>query len=364
MNGAKGSSEKKIEKDLLKYVKNGNIKAFRGESMEPIHIAISHRDPVYAKAFAEELADRWRRAAVRVANSEGADSPADTEYVIFDSGQLADRYGKRGIHLYDDPEDAKAGYPAISRFQPMRTIVAEIREYCIGTGREPYRCGAFSDTLFWGFTSGIGGSGTSSLAVATARVLGRLFGEKVLLIGFDRFAGSEYHFLPGSASVNRMLYRAACGEVLSPDVLENCLEKDAYDVRRVGIPDRENALCFAAEQELYKLFSHIASDGGFDHVLLDIPSGISCWKNLMRLCERQIVNFGFRPNRFRPSERLREVLRECCEADGADPDVRIASFYPMEDQDSFRSDPRGNDVDIHGQFGAEVRGLVERMENR
>jgi hypothetical protein len=221
-----------------------------------------------------------------------------------------------------------------------------------------------ADAVFWGFTSGVGGSGTTSLAVAAGRILSRLLETQVLLASFDRFASeSDFRFEPGSLSVGQCLYRITGEDPIPGNMFPGCLQKDAYDLRRLGGAGEENPLCFAGEEDLYRLFRHIASCGSFRHVLLDIPSGISSWKSLMRMCERQIVNFGWRACRHGPSAALEDALRELSEGDGIDPERRIFPFRPLEDPDSFLRDPGGIDVDIHGQFGSEVRSLVDRMEN-
>lgn len=332
--------------------------------MKSIQIAICHRDSVYAKALAEGLAARWRKAEVQAVDPDCPDLLAGADLILCSDRDSAMGYGPRGVHLYDDPEDAAEGCPAIHRFQPLRKIVGQMKSLAGGTEEWGKALADPSDTIFWGFTSGAGGSGTTSLAVAAGRVLCRLQGSKALLLSFSRFSGGDrdYGFEPGGLSAAQYLYRVATEGTLPDGLLQNCVQKDAYDLCRLGVSGTENPLCFAAEEDLYRLLRHAASCGGFAHILLDIPSGIPCWKSLMRLCERQIVNFGCRPHRFPSSEALEDTLKGLCESDGIDPRHRIFSFRPMEDPDSFPQYAWGGDVDIHGQFGAEVRALVDRTE--
>lgn len=334
--------------------------------MKPIQIAVCHKDQVYAKALAEALSARWRRAGICVREPDSEVPLSGMDHILCGSSADALRYGDKGIHLYDDSEDVDPDRLAIHRFQPIERITAQLRSLCDPVSGALPIAEEVSETIFWGLTSGVGGSGTSSLAIATGRILSRLHGMKVLLIGFGRFIcnGSDFHTQPDSRSVGQFLYRVSAGECLSVDLLQACCRKDAFDLTLLCGPDKENPLCFADEEDLYQLMRHIARYGGFQRVLLDVPAEISCWKNLMRLCERQIVNFGCQMHRFGPSEIQADILRDRCLADGADPDARIYTFHPLEDQDSFLPDQQGSDVNIHGQFGAEVRELVDRMENQ
>ncbi|HCU08171.1 MAG TPA: hypothetical protein DF480_04280 [Clostridiales bacterium] len=334
--------------------------------MKPIRIAVCHKDQVYAKALTEALSARWHRASICMTEPDSDDPLSGMDRILCGSAAHVMRYGSRGIHLYDDPEDMESDQLSIHRFQPIERITAQLRNLCDHASGVLPVAEDVSETIFWGFTSGVGGSGTSSLAISTGRILSRLHGMEVLLIGFGRFIcnGGDFHSRSDGRSMGQYLYRISGGEGLSASLLQACCRKDAFDLTLLGGPDRENPLCFAEEEDVYQLMRHIARYGGFQRVLLDVPAEISCWKNVMRLCERQIVNFGCQKHRFGPSEIQAEILRERCLDDGADPDVRIYTFHPLEDQDSFLPDQQGSDVDIHGQFGAEVRALVDRMENQ
>jgi len=334
--------------------------------MKSLQIGICHRDQSYAEALAEALSSRWKNVRIHITDPENQDPLAEMDYILCGSSADALRYGDRVIHLYDDPEDVDHDRLSIHRYQPIGRITAQLRNLCdppSGALRVP---GDAAKTIFWGFTSGVGGSGTSSLAQAAGRILSRLHGMEVLLVRFGRFVRNEgaCRFDTNDPSLGQCLYRIVSGDIMRVKLSSEYCKRDPFELNLLGGPDRENPLCFAEEEDLYQLLHHIARHGDFQHVLLDVPAEIFCWKNLMRLCERQIVNFGCLPHRFAPSEVQEEVLRECCQADGSDPVFRIFPFRPMEDPDSFPPALQEDGADIHGQFGAEVRDLVDRMENQ
>ncbi len=331
--------------------------------MKPIHITICHSDPVYASALAQGLASRWRQSVFRVA-VPGADAiPAGTDWILCDNAAGVAWHGSKRIHLYDDPDDLKGDQQGIHRFQPLSSIAAHLRSLCVEKSVEETLTGDAGNTAFWGFTSGVGGSGTSSLALAAGRILARLYRSDVLLISFDGFAVRDNRSEgESSTSLRELLYRIACGEGLTTELLQTHCRKDAYDLYQLGGADRMNPLCRADAEELYRLLRQIALSRAYQKVLLDIPPAFSCWKELMRMCEKKVVNFGFLGHRSGPSGCQTEVLRECCLDDGAEPDGSVYVFRPMEDPVTFLPERCPEGVDIHGQFGSEVRALVDRME--
>ena len=72
-------------------------------------------------------------------------------------------------------------------------------------------------------------------------------------------------------------------------------------------------------------------------------------------CERIIVLNGFRSTQIGPNSELYSYLNKYIQNLMFKPELSI--FSPMEDNESFN----GEEVDIHGQFGAEVRSLVSEL---
>lgn len=332
--------------------------------MKPIHITICHSDPVYARALAQGLASRWRQATFLVATPGAGDLPSTVDWILSDDPEDVPCPGAKIIQLYDDPEDLKDEQQGIHRYQPLCLIAAHLRDLCMEKNAGKAPASSAGNTIFWGFTSGVGGSGTSSLAQAAGRILARLYRANVLLISFDGFTVCDS--TPGTderTSLRELLYRIACGESVTTDLLQIHCRRDPYGLYRLSGTDRINPLCRTDPEELYRLMRQIAQSGAYQRVLLDVPPAIFFWKELMRMCEKKIVNFGFHDHRSAPSCLQQEVLRECCLEDGTEPDTGIYVFCSMEDPATFLPEHWSDGVDIHGQFGSEVRALVDRMEH-
>jgi|GEM_PF-2093516 len=361
--------------------------------MKSISIAICHMDEVYARALARGMSSRWSRAAIAVVRPENRTEWECCDIVLFDEtcdcklieggGQVCDPFDRQSdganelapidisvssqlkaddatkpiyVSLSKQPVPNDAEITSVYRFSPLPELIAKLKAL---VGREDEQLPAdvdLSGVTFWGVTSGAGGCGTSSLAIVLGRSLARLRQQNVMLIEFSRFAPDGGVSDIGEAA--RLFYRVMAGETAVSGLLDACTHTDSYGLKRFHRAGCENPLWTAGGDESFRFLKFIAQYAGCTHIVLDIPPSTRQSRTLMRVCEHQIVNYGWQHHRFEASAELEGVLRQVCERDGLDPERIVASFQPMEDPYSFQ----GSEVDIHGQFGAEVRALVDRME--
>jgi hypothetical protein len=365
----------------------------KNNGMNSISIAIYHTDEVYARALARGISSRWKQAAISVVRlenraewegcdivlfdeayafkltadggpvcdppdrqSDGANGPAPIDISVSSQLKTDDAPAPTCISISKQPVPNDAEIASVYRFTPLPELIAKLKILAgWGTGHLPAEVD-LSGVTFWGVTSGAGGSGTSSLAVVLGRSLARIRQQNVMLIEFGRFASDEG--VPDIGEGARFFYRVMADEPMVPGLFDVCTHTDSYGLKRFRRAGCENPLWAAGEDENFRLLRFVAQYAGCSHIVLDIPPSTRQSRTLMRVCEHQIVNYGWQHHRFAESAALERALRQVCERDGLDPERIIVSFQPMEDPYSFQ----GSEVDIHGQFGAEVRALVDRME--
>lgn len=333
--------------------------------MENIKLTILHRDVIFAKEFCAALLRYWKFVSIFVVSSVEEKKRINTDYILTDNGVLAAEFQEKGIHLYDDVIDVQETVFSIDRFQPIRSIASQLIAYCASdTQSKHLSLKDASDTTFIGITSGVGGSGTSSLAVCMGRILCRLYQRTALYISFEMYKplSSIFCFNNVPRSFDRLLYHLTSKDKDCTLNIEDYLSEDTYSLKYISFESKFNSFAQIEEDDMYRLLNCIACCGKFDVVILDVPSSFSQHKSVMRMCEKQVVNFGFKKHCQISSELMQEDLEELCAFDMQGVADRLFAFHPLEDSESFILTETGFDIDIHGQFGAEVRAFVDSLE--
>jgi len=212
-----------------------------------------------------------------------------------------------------------------------------------------------ASSRFIGITSACGGVGTSSLAVTLGRILSRLNEKNVLYISFD--------CLPSKCEVKsgmsrRDIYDIYCkagngdfNACISTEekIISDFIVKDDYGLNYLkveakinpfhkGIPDNDGFL--------------LQCNLNYEFVILDVPSGSFAGVSVFNLCEDLIVNEGIaKPYQKKYCDDCYELLKILA------PASRLHRFAAGIDAASFEN---GN-VDIHGEYGSEVRKLVTQL---
>ena len=328
---------------------------------------ILHSDNQYAQDFAKALTRQWTNIAVTVLSSQKETERCDADYIITDDFILAEALKEKGIYLYDDPGEVQNHPAAIFRFQPIKLIVSQLMRCCAADLKNNLKYLSLreeSDVKFIGVTSGSGGAGTSSLAVCIGRILSRLHNKSVLYVSFEacKPLSHVFSFNGNGHCVDKLLYKFASEQNVTFTDLESYLSEDSFALKCIGNMGNMNPLLITEEDDIYHFLYFLARCGMFDSIVLDVPCSFLHYTEIMKMCERQIVNFGYKKHCHYPSTILTKDLETCCSIGFGKTTDRIFQFAPLPDDASFISTEKGFDIDIHGQFGAEVRALVDSME--
>ncbi len=211
------------------------------------------------------------------------------------------------------------------------------------------------NTEFVCFTSACGGSGCTSSAVALARICSKLKKEKVLVISLDILSSKMFPLSSAMHSSGVLSTGLTFGKGTGLDVFNIPLCSDEFGVSYVCPESFFNPLHSMSEAELSVFLSTVSSSCKYDLVILDIPFAENISEKLCMCCEKIVAVSGYLPYQRSCSGTLLDHLEK--ELAGLEFRPLLLEFAPAEDRDSFS----GEDVDIHDQFGAEVRQLAEEL---
>lgn len=197
---------------------------------------------------------------------------------------------------------------------------------------------------FVGFTSGCGGCGTTSAALAYGRSLSRLEGKNVLYISFDFLCSKCLG--DGKASKKDLYNVIVAGE--EPNVLRNEIVEDCFGLKYMSFSDIVNPLHLNSK-DLDFLFTNLSIN--FDVVILDVPSNSIMNVEVLPYCEDIVVVYGYNNRVHKYCDDEFSYVTQLCL------DSVPHKFYSDYDEESFLDDT----VEIHGSFGAKVRELATQI---
>ncbi len=209
------------------------------------------------------------------------------------------------------------------------------------------------NTIFIGFTSTVGGAGTSSTAVVFSRITAKLWGKKLLLISFDGIS-SKMSPVCGAGGFVKEIFVSLRSGGDAGKLLETAA-RDEFNVSYLTDAGYFNPLPELSADDLNYCMDKISSCGIFDIVVLDFPfRGIRAveWSSL---CEKVVFCTG----RSVSGKADKDGFCRSMELFTAEMPEKpsFLFFTPGEDPESFSE----GIVDIHGQFGAEVRELASEL---
>ena len=201
------------------------------------------------------------------------------------------------------------------------------------------------------FTSACGGTGCSSSAVAMARIMSKIHKKRVLVLSFDTMTEKMY---PPSAIKEKP--KLDTGLSYGRDqTLKLPLFADDFGVCYIRDRGFINPFHMLKEKELETVLESIARSKSFDLVILDIPYKMPYSEKLITCCEKVVVVSGYLTVQKKYSDSFIRHLELSIKGLKFRP--ALFSFSVMEDKDSFDE----GEVDIHDQFGAEVRQLADEL---
>ena len=188
-----------------------------------------------------------------------------------------------------------------------------------------------------GFTSGTGGSGTTSTALMLARNYAELCGMEVAFLSLDLLSSKAcWQKGPSGRKLFEMLLPG-----LEPDPLK-LFVKDGSGVARLPADGPRNPLTLADSGELLRIMEKLETC--FDKIIIDVPASCVQSPGILDACDSVVVCFGWQDKLYGPSEELYLMLSE---VHGS-----VHRFF------SFHDDEEPN---LYGQLGSEVRRLAKEI---
>ena len=201
------------------------------------------------------------------------------------------------------------------------------------------------------FTSACGGTGCSSSAVSLARIMSKLRKKRVLVLSLDTLAEKMY---PPSALKTKTVFDTGL-QYGRGQTLKLPLSTDDFGVSYVHDKGFINPFHMLDERALETVLENVSRSRDYDMVILDIPYKMPLSEKLITCCEKVVVVFGYLPYQIKHNDSFLRHLELNIKALKFRP--LLYSFAAMEDRESFED----GEVDIHDQFGAEVRQLAEEL---
>ena len=210
------------------------------------------------------------------------------------------------------------------------------------------------NTEFVCFISACGGSGCTSASRALGGILLKLFKKRVIVISLDRL-GSKLS--PASALKDHGSFipsglRCGPGDKFT-FALETC--RDDLGVTYIYSGDFLSPLHDIGRKELMSMLEAISLSESFDIVILDIPYQLKGSELLALCCEKVVLVTGYLDAQKKHADAFRRYMEGLAERMKDRPEIFL--FDPSEDTESFAD----GEVDIHDQFGAEVRILADEL---
>ena len=188
-----------------------------------------------------------------------------------------------------------------------------------------------------GFTSGTGGSGTSSTALMLARNYAELCGMDVAYLSLDLLS-SKACWQNGPSS-RRLFELLLSGD--APDTA-HLFVRDTSGVSRLPADGPRNPLTLADGKEIVRILESLLPC--FDKIIVDVPASCSQAPGVLDVCDSIVVCYGWQDKLYGPSEELYLMLSEI--------HGNVQRFFSFHDED---------EPDLYGQLGSEVRRLAKEI---
>ncbi len=188
-----------------------------------------------------------------------------------------------------------------------------------------------------GFTSGVGGSGTTSAALMLARNYTELGGMKAAFLSLDLLASKSC--VKKVSSVRTLFDVFFNGAPVDPEKL---FVKDSSGVFRMPAEGYRNPLTLLDTDDLVYVIDLLRPH--FDRIVMDVPISCDQAPGVLSACDSVVVCFGWQDKLFGPSEELYLMLSEEC--------VNVHRFFCFHDDE---------EPDLYGQLGSEVRRLAKEL---
>ena len=201
---------------------------------------------------------------------------------------------------------------------------------------DPSESGKQADVV--GFTSGIGGAGTSSAALMLAQNYSELCGLDTVYLSLDLLA-SKACWQNGTSC--RALFETFFSDTAEPEP-KRLFVRDGFGVYRLPADGPRNPMTLADAEDQAHIINCLRTC--FDKIIVDVPASCLLSPCLLEALDRLVVCFGWQDKLYGPSEDLYLMLSE--------DHGNVHRFFCFHDED---------EPDLYGQLGSEVRRLAKEL---
>lgn len=262
--------------------------------MENILLLIITDDKEYGKALGAGIINVYRNFTVKIMNWTEFFSERNEFYlnetdgvfinkydlILWDGKEALGSFGDKIILLSDDHALVTKNYIekkfSIYKYSNVRAIVSTLLDiYSFLTGKCAVNL-QHKDVRLISFASAAGGTGCTTLAMATAQELSRFRGKKVLYLSFEELESTgEYMECPsGIKGVGVYLYHLFKKGDGKP-FLEGYTIRDGFGVEAFAPTKGRNPLRNLTEDELSIFVSSLIESGRYDVILMDVGNQLS-----------------------------------------------------------------------------------------
>lgn len=301
--------------------------------MENILLLIITDDKEYGKALGNGIINVCRNFVVKIMNwteffaernefySNEVDGVFINKYdlILWDGKEASDSFGDKIILLSDDYALVTKNYNerkfSIYKYSNVRVIVSALLDiYSFLTGKCAVNL-QHKDVQLIAFVSAAGGTGTTTLAMATAQELSRFRGKKVLYLSFEELesTGEYMECPPGIKGVGVYLYYLFKKGDGKP-FMEGYTIRDGFGIEAFAPTRGRNPLRNLTEDELSVFIESLIECGHYDVILMDVGNQLDeidmlCMNIASRICFVSSENI----KRIREIQCLQYLMCKCGE---------------------------------------------------
>ena len=278
--------------------------------MNVLKLSISLQDAALAGALAKAIAKEYSYVEVAIGETDDADFTIRDEFLAV---------------------------PA-----PVREIMDRVFALCgkdLTSVKRPDSC------PFVAFTAGGGGRGVSTCACLYASLRAEDADGEILLLSLDPYCettdpNAGMSLLRKVTEGSRIPLKAACVRH----------DRGFY---RLAQHSNVNLLHRLTLEDVAVFLHEIEDSGEWAEVVLDVPRAYAHWRELMNMCETQIVVFSQDASLAQFDEEAFSELQESVPDLSAPKHMRFAPNHDLALNEG--------DADLYGQLGCEVKALAQQL---
>ncbi|MDO4485662.1 MAG: hypothetical protein Q4C46_03605 [Bacillota bacterium] len=368
--------------------------------MEKISLAIVTEDREYGRALGMALLNICGSLLIRIYNwneliserTEYYGNDSDGVYssrfdiILWDGEEAESVYGDKIVLLTENPAKAVRNYReqrfSLYKYTSARTMICALFDiYSFLTGRRAVNLSGHGVRLFT-FSSCAGGTGCTSLALATGQELCRFRGLRVLYVSFEEIESTaEYMSAPSGIKGTGVYLYHLFREKDGYPFLDSYIINDDYGIEAFAPTGGRNPLMNLSHEEFDVFMSSLIECGRYDVIIMDTgdqltETALSCMDISEKICFVSRTEASPREIQYLQHlicccgeaviDRMIKVENKVSEADGRvmktasessmlDTSVRVAEFKEIQ---FCRNSKR---IILEDRFGEDIKFLTEKL---